>query len=105
MAEKNLCGKARTKDNPYEKWVDERSGFEYLVLKKYQAPSKEAANPNARWFLATKSPYTYGSYELGDGYAHDVIRSARLVEVDGKPFTGEQPKANPEPTIMTQMFG
>ena len=68
---KNLCGKTRPKENPYEIWMS-RDGFEYRVLKKYQSPENEAKNPHARWFLATKSPFTYGTFELGDGYVQDV---------------------------------
>lgn len=67
---KNLCGKTRNIDNPYEIW---KSGnFEYRVLKKYQSEEGEAKNPYARWFLGTKSPYTCGSFELGDGYAKEI---------------------------------
>ena len=47
-------------------------GFVFRVLKKYQRPDKEAENPFARWFVATKSPYTYGNWELGDGYVRDI---------------------------------
>ena len=67
---KNLCGKTRNIENPYEIW--KRGDFEYRVLKKYQSEEGEAKNPYARWFLGTKSPYTYGSFELGDGYAKEI---------------------------------
>jgi hypothetical protein len=67
---KNLCGKTRDVEHPYEIW--EADGWEWRVLKKYQTPEKEQENPYARWFLATKSPYTYGDFELGDGYVKDV---------------------------------
>ena len=71
---KNLCGKTRNIENPYEIW---KSGnFEYRVLKKYQSEEGEAKNPYSRWFLGTKSPYTYGSFELGDGYAKDIKNHA-----------------------------
>lgn len=73
---KNEQGKTRKVNDPYEIWrteeVQKTGGFEYRVLKKYQAPDKEAHNPYARWFLATKSPMTFGSYEMGDGYVRDV---------------------------------
>ena len=39
---KNECGKMREKDNPYEIWRDDSSGFEWRVLKKYQKPELEA---------------------------------------------------------------
>lgn len=76
---KNLCGKTRKVEEPYEIW-EGSNGFEYRVLKKYQSEEKEKANPYARWFLATKSPYTYGSYELGDGYVKDVTSHARRIK-------------------------
>ncbi len=78
---KNECGKTRTKDKPYEVWA--ASGFEWRVLKKYQAEEAEASNPYARWFMATKGPGTYGNYELGDGYAAEVKRYGVLIEKDG----------------------
>ena len=69
---KNECGKTRPVEDPYEIWENPHSGFVYRVLKKYQQPDKEADNPYARWFVATKSPFTYGSWELGDGYVRDI---------------------------------
>ncbi len=80
MANKNECGKTRPKDNPYEVWRNDRFGYEYLILKKYQAPDKENNNPFARWFCATKSPHTYGSYELGDGYVANIIDGSIRVD-------------------------
>lgn len=73
---KNLCGKTRPIDNPYEVWVIPGTEWEFRVLKKYQNEENEAKNPYARWFLGTKSPYTYGDFELGDGYVSEVKRSA-----------------------------
>lgn len=72
IKEQNPCAKSRTKDKPYEIWKSRCGQFEYRVLKKYQAPSKEAANPQARWYLATKGPGTFGTFELGDGWVRDI---------------------------------
>ena len=69
---KNLCEKTRKTENPYEIWVGH--GFEYRVLKKWQADDDK---PYARWFLATKSPYTFGTWELGDRYVAEVKANAR----------------------------
>ena len=69
---RNECGKTRRVDDPYEVWENEETGWTWHVLKKYQRPDKEAANPHARWFVAAKSPYTYGSWEYGDTYVSDV---------------------------------
>ena len=40
---------------------------------------KEIKNPLARWKLATKSPFTFGNYELGDGYCLDILLNGALV--------------------------
>ena len=76
---KNECGKTRDVENPYETWVNDRAGFEWRVLKKYQRPDKEAANPYARWLVAARSPYTYGSWEYGDTYVSEIKSNARKV--------------------------
>lgn len=75
---KNPCAKTRDVNEPYEIWVGSVSlggeppvEFEWRVLKKYQTPENEAKNPYARWFLATRSPYTHGRWEYGDGYCND----------------------------------
>ena len=69
---KNECGKTRDVDDPYEIWENSSDGFTWHVLKKYQRPDKEAENPYARWFVAAKSPYTYGSWEMGDTYVSEI---------------------------------
>ena len=71
---KNLCGKTRPIDNPYEIW---RAGdWEWLVLKKWQNPKNEKLNEYARWFCAVKSPFTYGAYEMGDVYVKEIKEHA-----------------------------
>ena len=64
---KLTMGKTRPASDPYLTVTD--GTFTYKVLKAY------SADPNqqyARWFLATASPFTFGSDELGDGYIADV---------------------------------
>jgi hypothetical protein len=78
MASKNLCGKTRKVEDPYEIWIAV-GGWEWRVLKKYQSPEKEAENPYARWFCAVKSPYTYGSFDMGDVYVSDIKASAMKI--------------------------
>ena len=72
--EKNLMGKTRPVDKPYEVWkADSPDGeWEWRILKKWQKPSKEKTNPYARWFCAVKSPNTFGSWEYGDTYAREI---------------------------------
>tara|TARA_Y100000310_G_scaffold272467_1_gene287424 strand:- start:192 stop:458 length:267 start_codon:yes stop_codon:yes gene_type:complete len=62
---KNPCGKTVSVDEPYEIYKDERSGFEWRVLKKYQTPENEAKNTFARWFCAVKK--SYDLWQLGNG--------------------------------------
>ncbi len=74
--EKNECNKTRDVNDPYETWVSHDGSWEWRVLRKYQKPSLEAKNRYARWFCAVKSPFTMGSYDMGDTYATDVIAHA-----------------------------
>ena len=69
---KNLCGKTRDLNKPYEIWSNAQ-GWEWRVLKKYQADDNK---PYARWFCAVKSPFTYGEYEYGDVYVSEIKESA-----------------------------
>ena len=79
---KNLKGKTRKVDNPYEIYVNERAGWEWRILKHYQSPDKEKSNPYARVFVAAKSPMTYGSFEMGDEYLKNVQEYGRLIFED-----------------------
>lgn len=74
---KNTCGKMRPQDKPYEVW--RRGDWEWRVLKKYQTPEKEAANPYARWFCLVISPYCPNG-EMGDVYVRDIVSSATKVQ-------------------------
>jgi len=69
---KNLRGKTRSKEDPYEIWRS-ADGWEWRVLKSWQTDDEK---PGARWFCAVKSPFTYGHFELGDVYVADVKRHA-----------------------------
>ncbi len=70
---KNPCGKSRPIEDPYEVWQN-GNGWTWHVLKKYQLEKNEG--PHSRWFCAVKSPFTYGSYELGDVYKEEVVSNA-----------------------------
>jgi len=85
---KNLCGKTRPVEDPYEIWQGYGGceGWEWRVLKKYQSPEKEKTNPYARWFCSVSSPFTHGGADMGDTYIKDVISSARMVK--GTPDLG-----------------
>lgn len=84
---KNLCGKMRKIENPYEIWqgFDSLEGWEWLVLKKYQSPENETKNPYARWFCAVKSPFTYDRYEFGDTYIKDIVHgTTRMIKGEAR---------------------
>jgi len=77
---KNLLGKSRTKENPYA--VFKGNGpfgeTEMRLLKTYQVPANEAKNQYARWFVAVKTPMTYGSYDMGDSYIREATMGLTL---------------------------
>ena len=52
--------------------------WEWRVLRTYKQPSSETKDPYARWFVAARSPNTFGSWELGDTYKSEVLRYGRL---------------------------
>jgi len=74
---KNPCLKERTIDNPYEIWESPDKTWKWLVLKKWQLDDNK---PLARWFCAVSSPYTYGTYDIGDVYVSEIKRYAKKVE-------------------------
>ena len=79
---KNLFGKSVSKDAPYAIYRG-RGPFgdtEVRVLKTYQSVDRERSNPYARWMVAVKSDFTYGSYDIGDSYSNEAIMGLTLVE-------------------------
>ncbi len=78
--QKNLLGKSRTKDNPYAIFsgIGPFGETEVKLLKTYQRPDKELKTPYARWFVAVKSEFTHGSYDMGDSYLNECIRGLAI---------------------------
>lgn len=74
---KNLCGKTRSADQPYEVW--QHGSWTWKVLKKYKAPEAEAKDPYARWFCQVVTPMTGPRGDLGDVYVRDITSVARKV--------------------------
>lgn len=70
---KNLCWKTVTIDKAYEVRQTPDGSWEWNVLKKYQADDNK---PNARRFVAVKSPMTYWMYELWDEYCAEIMKYA-----------------------------
>ena len=90
MAVKNPCSKTVKPDQAYEVWQvqnhPEYGGtWTWYVLKKYQVPEKEAANPHARWFCMVTSPYTSQRGDWGDTYVA-TIRDAGAVQLNFNPL-------------------
>ena len=79
MATQNPCSRRVTPETAYEVWQSYNGTFTYFVLKKYQSPEKEAANPYARWYCMVTSPITPNG-EYGDVYVSTVKRGT--VQVD-----------------------
>lgn len=73
---KNQHGKTRDVGDPYHIFLGD-NGWEWRVLKRYQSPEAEMKNPMARWLCAVRSPFTYGSWEYGDTYIHDIPGASR----------------------------
>lgn len=69
----NPCARTRKLDEPYEIWKSADGTWEWRVLKKWQVDDMK---PNARWFCAVKSPFTFGDWEYGDTYVKDVKSQA-----------------------------
>lgn len=65
-------------DQPYATYVNSQ-GWEWRILKTYKQPASEAKDPYARWFVAARSPLTYGDWEYGDTYKAEVTRYGRLL--------------------------
>ncbi|MGH2360258.1 MAG: hypothetical protein ACRDGM_06920 [bacterium] len=72
---KNLCGKTRPKDQPYEVWRSPDGSWTWNVLKKWQADDDR---PFARWFCNVVTPICPDG-ELGDVYVAEIKQYARKV--------------------------
>lgn len=79
-ATKNEKAKTRGVNDPYEVYV--AGDWEWRVLKHYQSPEKEAANPYARTFCAVKGSGTFDGYDMGDTYIRDYAAYGRLLSPD-----------------------
>ena len=73
-------GKTREVEKPYA--IYRNGDWEWRILKTYQHPDKEKTNQYARWFVAAKSPMTYGSWEYGDTYAKEIQQYGHLCLAD-----------------------
>lgn len=74
----NPFSKSRKTEAPYAIYQNP-TGWEWRVLKTYKAPENEAKDQYARWLVAAKSDNTFGSFEMGDTYAKDILTYGRLI--------------------------
>jgi hypothetical protein len=70
--------KFRDKDDAYATYKAGED-WEWRVLKVNQ-PSKSPLELYSTWMVAARSPMTFGSWEMGDTYAHEMLRFGELVE-------------------------
>ena len=76
---KNPFAKSRKMDAPYAIFTSPMQ-WEWRILKTYKLAANE--EQFSRWFVAARSPHTYGGFELGDTYARDVKNFGRLVAAE-----------------------
>jgi hypothetical protein len=85
----NNFAKTRDIENPYATYRVENpyNGmyFEWRVLKAWQTRESEKKKPYGRWFCAVKSPMTYGSWEMGDVYANEILEvNPKLIQAEAQ---------------------
>jgi len=73
---KNAWGKRRPLGEPY--CIIEMDGWTWKILKAYQSRKNEEGNKYARYFCAVQSPFTYGTYDMGDVFVHDIPTTPSL---------------------------
>lgn len=69
--------KTATQDAPHATF--EAGSWVWKVLKVNQ-PAKSPRERFSTWMVAAKSEFTFGSYEMGDTYAHEVLRFGALTQ-------------------------
>ena len=73
----NPFRKTASVDAPYATFTG-HGDFEWRILRTYKVPASEAKDPYARWFVAARSPATFGEWEFGDTYKQEILRYGRL---------------------------
>jgi len=85
----NNFAKTRDIEKPYATYrvdnPDNGMYFEWRVLKAWQTRESEKKKPYGRWFCAVKSPMTYGSWEMGDVYANEILEvNPELIQAEAQ---------------------
>lgn len=76
MVKKLTANQRIHQDKPIEIWKSLDGTWTWKVWRKYQKPHNELKNPYARWFISAQSPFTHGSWEMGDEYMREITSSA-----------------------------
>tara|TARA_R110000796_G_scaffold245976_1_gene370509 strand:+ start:679 stop:945 length:267 start_codon:yes stop_codon:yes gene_type:complete len=75
----NPFKKTQPLDEPYAVYKNDQRGWEWRILATRKMPENEAGSPFAIWYVAAKSPFTYGDWEYADTYKSEVIQNGQLV--------------------------
>jgi hypothetical protein len=65
---KNVAGKTRHINNPYASWTDPTTGWQYKLLKSWQADNSKT---HARWFMDVLG----FAHDMGDEYCYNMRSS------------------------------
>jgi hypothetical protein len=92
VAKKLTTSERIKQDKPLQIFENERAGWKWKIWKFYKAPGKPLqaqidatlADTYGRAFVGAKSPFTYGSYELGDSYYREIVQNAVLTYQEGE---------------------
>ena len=61
--------------------------WEWRILKRNSRSAHgELDNPLATWYCAVHSPYTHGSYDLGDTYISDIPDHAVHIQIEDSDY-------------------
>jgi hypothetical protein len=75
----NPFKKTQPVDEPYAVYTNDQRGWEWRILATRKMPENEGS-PFAIWYVAAKSPHTYGSWEYGDTYKSDILQNGILTQ-------------------------
>ena len=70
--------KTATIEEPHATFSNSRMGWTWKVLKVYRQAKTDKGDKYSRWFIAAKSPYTFGEFEMGDTYITDITNYGHL---------------------------
>ena len=79
MRKKNPFERITESDNHYAIYHDPYLDITHKILKTYQHRDNEHKNTHSRWYVVSRSPMTFGSWEGGDALAHHIIQRCNLV--------------------------